>query len=185
MKGFRADNSQGSRSKRASGPQIPSVASLSESQNDFLVAMLGEMPRTEVPPELEKACAWYIGYLEFKIRESWKRLFRDMLKGVNPITDFPCDQDLSAAFEVLKIVVEQIARERIALTDLVDILYNEKLLKDTDDERSNAKQLVFIVFGWISMLIAKFLSLSNLRTDFWVINQALYIQLDSIPKPRH
>ncbi|KAF8865228.1 hypothetical protein BDZ45DRAFT_684279 [Acephala macrosclerotiorum] len=137
-------------SKRTSGPQIPSVATLSESQNKFLVAILGEIPRTELQLELEKACAWYIGYLEFKIRESWTKLFRDMLKGVNPITDDPCNQDLSAAFEVLKIIVEEIARERIALTDLVDTLYNEKLLEDTDDERSNAKQLVFIVFGWIT-----------------------------------
>ncbi|CZT41970.1 uncharacterized protein RSE6_01796 [Rhynchosporium secalis] len=94
-----------------------------------------------------------IGYLEFKIREHWVGLFRDLLKKANPLSDIPYNQDLSAAFEVLKVVVDGLSREGVALNaDLVDTLDNEKLLKYTNDERTHAKQLVFVVFGWITTL---------------------------------
>ena len=56
------------------------------------------------------------------------------------------------AFAVLKtIVAESSGREGLALTDLVDALYNGNGLKETDEERSLANQLAFAAFGWISM----------------------------------
>jgi hypothetical protein len=102
---------------------------------------------------MEEACAWYIRFLEFKIREAWHTLFREVLVAVNPLTDEPCSQELSVAFAVLKTIVgESSERESLALTNLVDALYNENELRETDEERSLANQLAFAAFGWISML---------------------------------
>ncbi|CZS91120.1 hypothetical protein WAI453_003746 [Rhynchosporium graminicola] len=121
---------------------MPSIASLSESRNNSIISILRESPQGEA--QLQDACAWYTGYLEFKIREHWVGFFRDLLKKVNPLSDIPYNQDLSAAFEVLKVVVDGLSREGVALFDTLD---NEKLLKYTNDERTHAKQLVFVVFG--------------------------------------
>ncbi|CZT03884.1 uncharacterized protein RAG0_10531 [Rhynchosporium agropyri] len=130
---------------------MPSIASLSESRNNSIISSLRESPQGEA--QLQDACAWYTGYLEFKIREHWVGLFRDLLKKVNPLSDIPYNQDLSAAFEVLKVVVDGLSREGVALNaDLVDTLDNEKLLKYTNDERTHTKELVFVVFGWITTL---------------------------------
>jgi hypothetical protein len=148
--------------RRAPETQMPSIASLSESQNNFLISILGESPQSEL--QLQDACAWYIGYLEFKIRENWVGLFRDLLKKVNPLSENPSNQDLSATFEVLKVVVDGLSREGVSLNaDLVDTLDNDNLLKYTNNERTHAKQLVFVVFGWISML---FLAQNNIITNF-------------------
>lgn len=79
-------------------------------------------------------------------------LFRDLLRKVNPMNETPCSCDFDAVFEVLRVVVDGLAREGVSLNaDLVDMLDNENLLRYTNDERTHAKQLVFVVFGWISM----------------------------------
>jgi len=123
------------------------ITPLSESQNSFLSSIIGEIPQDEFVIE---ACAWYISFLEFKIRESWPTIFRGMLKGINSLD--AQNEGLSVVFEILRVVVVEFSRENIALTDLVDQLYNKELLNTTDGERSHAKQLVFIVFGWITAL---------------------------------
>lgn len=102
---------------------------------------------------MQEACAWYIGFLEFKIREAWTTLFRAVLIYADPSTNEPSDPELSVAFDVLKsIVKESSERESLVLINLVDSLYNEKKLRYTDRERSLANQLAFAAFGWISML---------------------------------
>lgn len=143
---------QGSpRSKRTAAPQPPPETTLSESQTQFLSSILGEALNVESP--LQEACAWYIIFLEFKIKEAWIALFREVLIAANPLTDEPSSQELSVAFAVLKTIVrESSERESLALTNLVDALYNENDLRYTDEERSLANQLAFAAFGWISML---------------------------------
>jgi hypothetical protein len=80
-------------------------------------------------------------------------MFREVLIAANPLTNDPCSQELSAAFAVLTTIVrESSERESLALTNLVDKLYNENELRYTDEERSLANQLAFAAFGWISRL---------------------------------
>lgn len=82
-------------------------------------------------------------------------MFREVLIAANPLTDEPCSEELSVAFAVLKTIVgESSQRESLALTNLVDALYNENDLRYTDEERSLANQLAFAAFGWISTLYA-------------------------------
>lgn len=112
--------------------------------------MLGEAATDET---LQRSRVWFIAYLEFKTREAWYSLFRNVLAHANPVADKPNSQELSAAFAIYEIIVrESSEREGLALTDLVDALYNENKVKETDhEERSLANQLAFAAFGWISM----------------------------------
>ncbi len=65
----------------------------------------------------------------------------------------PGNEDMSIAFQIFKIVVLKLRSRDLALTDIVDELYNRKLLRYTDSDRSNANQLVLASIGWISGLI--------------------------------
>jgi hypothetical protein len=68
----------------------------------------------------------------------------------------PSNEDMSIAFQIFKIVVLQLRHRDLALSDIVDALYNEGnegLLRYTDPDRSNANQLVLASLGWISGLI--------------------------------
>ncbi|KAN0114719.1 hypothetical protein V8E51_004263 [Hyaloscypha variabilis] len=98
---------------------------LSKAHDNFLAALLGEQPR-ERPSE---ACTWYIDFLEFKIREAWLTLVVDR-------------------FQSLQTTVEHLGRKDLALMDVVDEIYNNKLLKLTDYKRSHACQLVLACLGW-------------------------------------
>lgn len=73
----------------------------------------------------------------------------------------PSNKDMSIAFQIFKIVVLQLRnREFLALSNIVDELYNEQLLRYTDPDRSNANQLVLASVGWISGLLFVEFSLS-------------------------
>ena len=137
------------------------MTTLSESEAQFMLSILGEVSNSESP--MKEACAWYVGFLECKIREAWNTLFRDLLIAIDPLTnepypftDRPCSGEISAAFVVLTTIVRECSeRESLALTDLVDKLYNENQLKETDEEeRALANQLAFAAFSWICMLNA-------------------------------
>jgi len=113
------------------------------------VAVLGREPGDE----LKEACAWYMNFLEFKIREAWPNLFVPVLR--NPVAaaatqSAPSNEDLAIAFQILQTILRELSREGLALINIVDKLYNEHLLRETDDERSHANQLVFASLGWIS-----------------------------------
>jgi hypothetical protein len=58
---------------------------------------------------------------------------------------------MATAFQMLEVIVLESAKENFTLTDVVDRLYNDDMLKETDNERSHANQLVLAAFGWISM----------------------------------
>jgi len=90
-----------------------------------------------------------MNFLEFKIREAWPKLFVPVLRAATPPTP-PSDEDLFIAFQILQTILGELRRESLALTDIVDKLYNENLLRETDDMRSHANQLVFAALGWIS-----------------------------------
>lgn len=139
------------RSNRAIAEEV-SPESLSDAQNSFLAEILGlelgEKPREE----LKDACAWYMNFLEFKIRQAWKSLFIPVLRGTigNEQAPPPNSEDFSLTFEILKTIAEALRRENLALTDILDKLYNENLFKEADGDRSHANQLVFAALGWIS-----------------------------------
>lgn len=140
--GFSGSNHSGS-------PVVEEKSQLLDAQHRFIVAILGAEPQLELLP----ACLWYIGFLEHKIREAWRPLFSLVLGVVDPSADYPRNQDLSIAFHILELIVLELERENLALTDVVDKLYNNKIFKHTDHERSHASQLLLASVGWISMLI--------------------------------
>ncbi|CZR55431.1 uncharacterized protein PAC_05319 [Phialocephala subalpina] len=105
------------------------------------MVILGGTPYNEI----QDAVSWYIGFLEYKIRESWINLFSPVLKDTDRFSDAPSREDLSVAFQILRIVALDLSGENFALTDIVDKLYNEKVLAETDEHRSHANQLVCFV----------------------------------------
>jgi hypothetical protein len=113
------------------------------------VTIVGEKPG----PDLQPTCIWFINFLESKIKEGWI-LFSSVLKDVDPYEEEPCSEAVSSAFKVLENIVLYLAREKVSLTDIVDALYNSNMLRDTDNERSHANQLVLAAFGWISKYIS-------------------------------
>ena len=75
-----------------------------------------------------------------------------MLLDINTTSPKPSDKDMRIVFEFLTAIVVLFRdRTELALVDIVDKLYNKALLKDTDDDRSTATQLVFAIIGWISI----------------------------------
>ncbi|KAH8784320.1 hypothetical protein BGZ57DRAFT_925319 [Hyaloscypha finlandica] len=131
-----------------------SPQSLLDAQNSFLAEILGlelgEKPREE----LKDACAWYMNFLEFKIRQAWKPLFIPVLRGTidNEEAPPPNNEDISLTFEILKTIVGALGRKDLALTDIVDEIYNKNPFTEADNDRSHANQLVFAALGWISSL---------------------------------
>ena len=124
---------------------------------------------------LRGACRWYTSFLEGNMRKAWDPLFMILLGGNNPNTIDPSDGDIDAAFKLLEMIIK-VLREKTeaSLSDIVDALYNEGLLRYTDDERSAAKQLVFIALGWICM--------SSISHFFGAMLTAAQIRLVLFPK---
>ena len=83
-------------------------------------------------------------------------MFRGVLTGIDPCVDIPSHRDVSIAFNFFTAVVKTLKKADLALVQIVDKLYNDGILRDTDDERSHAKQLVFAAFGWMSTLSLNF-----------------------------
>jgi hypothetical protein len=77
-------------------------------------------------------------------------LFRPILKKINGYSYAPCDDDMAIGVRVLTAIVLELRRHELALVEIVDGLYNQDLLKETDAERSVACQMVFVALGWIS-----------------------------------
>jgi hypothetical protein len=125
-------------------PESLSPESFSTAYDDFLAVILGPERRID----LQDSCAWYIDFLQVKVREAWGTLFVPVLKG--SVATTPSNEEFSIAFHIFRIIVLQLGRKNLALSDIVDKLYNDKLLRFTDVERSNANQLVLASLGWIS-----------------------------------
>jgi len=113
----------------------------------FAVTQVSEENHSEI---LRGACRWYTSFLEGKIRTAWSPLFMILLAGNDPNVILPSDDDIDLAFKLFETIIKVLREKKEAsLVDIVDTLYNEGLLRYTDDERSAAKQLVFIALGWI------------------------------------
>jgi hypothetical protein len=82
--------------------------------------------------------------------DAWVTLIQPLLLNVDTAAELPSDGDLEVAFQMLAVIVSQLERQALAMTEIVDELYNCKLLKYTDAERGLANQLVFAAIGWIS-----------------------------------
>jgi len=116
----------------------------------FAVTQISEENHSEF---LRGACRWYTSFLEGKMREAWNPLFMILLVGNDTVAVHPSDSDIELAFKLLEMIIKVIREKKeTSLIDIVDALYNENLLRYTDDERSAATQLVFIALGWICML---------------------------------
>lgn len=118
------------------------------------MTLLGALPSVV----LQHAYVWYVNFLECKIIEAWETLFSHVLRDTGNCAKFPGADALSNAFQMLEMIVIELTREHLALTDVVDQLYNKSILRYTDPERSHANQLLFASIGWISAFISKFSS---------------------------
>jgi hypothetical protein len=120
-------------------------------QQDALIYAITRTRKINHSYSLIVASRWYVRYLECKINDTWATLFQPVLVDINNTSVHPSDKDMGIVFEFLTaIVVLFRERKELALVDIVDKLYNAALLKDTDDDRSTATQLVFAIIGWIS-----------------------------------
>ena len=141
-------DSSGTPSVRKSKTILSSVSvPTSEVSDEFLFALTGERFR---PPTLEVACQWYTLFLESKIRESWVPLFQPVLINAHLASDTPSNKDLSWAFKMLTTMLAVLEKDDLALIEVVDELYNVKILEEADPDRSQASQLIFAALGWIS-----------------------------------
>jgi len=98
---------------------------------------------------------WYIEFLESHIKETWLSLLQPVLmhtatRGKYPNTEFPSDEVIATTFELLAVIVASFKKNRLALTDIVDEVYNKGMLVFTDPDRAAAHRLVFAAVGWIS-----------------------------------
>jgi len=101
--------------------------------------------------EFQAFLTWYLDFLEFKMVGAWNNLFCQVLGCVDKPMGAPSSDDLSVGFGILEVVIQEQGRQSLALIDIVDKLYNLGLLRTTDHMRSHANQLVFTLFGWLSM----------------------------------
>lgn len=61
------------------------------------------------------------------------------------------EEDMTVIYRFMNIVADALRQKsRLALSDIVDELANDGLLKETDEDRSLPCQLVFGAIGWIS-----------------------------------
>jgi hypothetical protein len=128
-----------------------------QASQDFISVVTGKVFNSD---NFKVVCKWHSTYLESKIREAWIPLFRPVLFGVNRRAAAPSEDDISASFRILAAIVREFTRKDLVLVEIVDELYNQRLLEDTDQDRSDANQLVFACVGWISMLQGSGLSQS-------------------------
>jgi len=123
---------------------------LSTAEINFLLVVTG---RPLDSYYLTSAGGWYTSSLRCRISDAWVSLFSRVLNDIDVSATRPSNQDRDIAFVFLAAVASECRdRENLALTDIVDKMYNDGLLRDTDDARSEAYQLVFACIGWISYL---------------------------------
>ena len=131
-------------------PTLPdsSLGTISPAQEELIFAISGGIRRSNV---LNEAWKWYFDFLESKINEAWNPLLSSVLQNTGLSSPSPSDKDLTVAIQVLTAIVLELKRPDLALITIVDGLYNQSLLNETDQTRSGAAQMVFVALGWISM----------------------------------
>ena len=97
------------------------------------------------------ACQWYVGFLEVKFDEVWTTLLRNTLVGLSTDSPYPQGPDKEVIYRFLTSVARLLEQKKeLALSDFVDDLDNDELLKESDEDRSCPKQLIFAAIGWLS-----------------------------------
>ncbi|KAK0102684.1 hypothetical protein ONS95_006286 [Cadophora gregata] len=137
---------------------------ISAAQGAFIFAVTGGSVRSTVA---EAAWTWYLSFLESRIREAWIPLFRQVLNNVKLPSYFPVESDFEAAMRLLTIVVGALQRREIALTDIVDDLYNLRVVKEVYDDRVVVTRLVFAAIGWITLLYTPSINGSNMLLELF------------------
>jgi hypothetical protein len=131
-----------------------SLSSLFQAQDAFISLVIGE--QREQTRVLVSAARWYITFLQSRISTAWCPLLQPVLADINPLTEFPSNEDLAIAFRLLATTVSEFRRKNLALAEIADELYNQRLLIYTDQKRTAANRLVFASFGWISRISTRF-----------------------------
>jgi len=142
------------RSSQTLKPPVELEYSLSEAQDRFISLVIGE--QREPTTVLELACQWYITFLQSRIRIAWCPLLQPVLADIDTLTKLPSNKDMSIAFRLLAATVSEFKRRNLALAEIADELYNQRLLVYTDEERTAANRLVFAAVGWISTISTRF-----------------------------
>lgn len=85
------------------------------------------------------------------MRESWTTRIKPVLRDISSFV-IPTECDITVAFIFMTAVVLELNKQNksMALTELCDPLYSKGLLKDTDEERTEALQLIYAAVGWLS-----------------------------------
>jgi len=99
------------------------------------------------------ACSWYSQYLQSKFLDHWHALSAALV-GLDEESKAPKNNEFIILFEFMRKVAEIFKTQSgCALTDIVDKLSNDGLLKDQlDDVRAIPNQVVFAAVGWLTML---------------------------------
>jgi hypothetical protein len=97
------------------------------------------------------SCSWYSRFLQSKFIEHW-HLLAHALVGLEGKSKAPKPNDLVIVFGFVQNVARMLkSTKSCALTDIVDELGNDGLLKDQlDEERAIPNQIVFATVGWLS-----------------------------------
>jgi hypothetical protein len=100
------------------------------------------------------ACSWYARFLQRNFNRHWY-LLAPVLLGLEDATNTPRPGDLVFVFNFVLLVAQQLKkRERLALSEIVDELCNENLIKDQlDEERAKPNQIVWAAVGWLSEIL--------------------------------
>jgi hypothetical protein len=120
---------------------------ISPAQEALIFAISGGIRRSIF---LNTAWKWYFDFLERKINEAWAPLLSSILQNAIPSSSAPNDKNLTVAIQALTTIVLELRRGDLAMVEIVDGLYNQSLLKETDENRSGASHMVFVALGWIS-----------------------------------
>jgi hypothetical protein len=92
---------------------------------------------------------WYCRYLTEKLLGSWDQVYRIVI-GVSKQAATSSSSNGAILTTLLCAIIGEFKRQNLALPEIVDELYNRHLLRYTDQERTDANQLVFTIIGWLS-----------------------------------
>jgi hypothetical protein len=138
------------------------VYEISVTEKDFIfVITSGE----ELQGSAKEAARWYLGFLRGRFRLCWNSLIDPSLKHLSGYDNISKDltdeivalisvQNEQIVFKFLTYVARNlITQEKFALDAIVEVLYNEDLLKEqVNGDRIIPEQLLFSSLGWLSKM---------------------------------
>lgn len=100
---------------------------------------------------VNSAANWYIDLLKRQCKVAWINIIGPVIEPGDPLPTGATEMNLCKVFRILRTVVLTIRKEEdVALSDLVDALYNEEKWRIVDDDRCLVELLAFTAFGWLS-----------------------------------